>query len=138
MAFLTVELRNKLEQTVLKARDVSEQGAVTSLEALAVHNHEPYVTLTAEQRTLRRRLRNHGRQLGYIRKQNAKQEILRLTRECAYEHWHRMLFARFLAENELLIEPKSGVAVTMAECDELARERGEDTWSMVGSFAQMM
>jgi hypothetical protein len=138
MAFLTVELRNKLEQTVLKARDVSEQGAIASLEALAVHNHEPYVTLTAEQRTLRRRLRNHGRQLGDIRKQNAKQEILRLTRECAYEHWHRMLFARFLAENELLIEPKSGVAVTMAECDELARERGEDTWSMVGSFAQKM
>ena len=138
MAFLTVELRNKLEQTVLKARDVSEQGAVTSLEALAVHNHEPYVTLTAEQRTLRKRLRNHGRQLGDIRKQNAKQEILRLTRECAYEHWHRMIFARFLAENELLIEPKSGVAVTMAECDGLARERGEDTWSMVGSFAQRM
>ena len=43
-----------------------------------------------------------------------------------------MLFARFLAENNLLVEPEVGVAVTLDECEELAKELGErgsmDKW----------
>lgn len=33
-----------------------------------------------------------------------------------------MLFARFLAENHLLIEPEMGVAITLDESEELAKE----------------
>jgi hypothetical protein len=66
------------------------------------------------------------------------QTIDRLVHECAYEHWHRMLFARFLAENHLLIEPTSGVAITMEECEELARDAGEDPWALASRFAQRM
>ncbi|WP_423925145.1 N-6 DNA methylase [Candidatus Palauibacter sp.] len=58
--------------------------------------------------------------------------------ETAYEHWHRMLFARFLAENELLIEPESGVPVSLSECEELASERGEDPWEAAGRWASGM
>jgi len=47
-----------------------------------------------------------------------------------------MLFARFLADNNLLVEPDSGVAISMAECEELARESGEDPRSMAARFAQ--
>ena len=47
-------------------------------------------------------LRAEARQLGGFE---------RLVEECAYEQWHRMLFARFLAENDLLIHPEHGVAV---------------------------
>ena len=49
-----------------------------------------------------------------------------------------MLFARFLAENELLIEPESGVAVSLADCEELAREQGQDRWMLAGRFAELM
>ena len=42
------------------------------------------------------------------------QRIDHLAHEVAYEHWHRMLFAAdSLAESSLLIEPDSGVAITM-------------------------
>ena len=83
--------------------------------------------MNPEQRALRNRLRAHGRQLGDRRHAGTgRQGIDHLVHECAYEHWHSMLFARFLAENHLLIEPNTGVAVTLQECDELAQE---DEWT---------
>ena len=52
--------------------------------------------MTPAQRELRNRLRAHGRQLGDRRDdRRGVQGIDRLTTECAYEHWHRMLFARY-------------------------------------------
>jgi hypothetical protein len=109
------------------------------LEALAVDRHEPHGSMTPAERALRNRLRAHGRQLGDVRdRARGGQEIQRLAHEVAYEHWHRMLFARFLAENQLLIEPESGVAISMAECEELANERGEDPWAFAGRAAARM
>lgn len=106
---------------------------------LAVGDGDPYPGMTEERRQLRRRLRAHGRQLGDRRNgRTREQEIDRLVHETAYEHWHRMLFARFLAENELLVEPESGVPVSLAECEELARERGEDPWEAAGRWASEM
>ena len=35
---------------------------------------------------------------------DGQQEVNLLTEEVAYQHWHRLLFARFLAENGLLRE----------------------------------
>ncbi len=50
-----------------------------------------------------------------------------------------MLFARFLAENDLLIHPEEGVAVTLAECAELAPEEGEpDGWALAARYAARM
>ena len=95
--------------------------------------------MTPEQRALRNRLRAHGRQLGDRRdRQKGKQTIERLIQECAYEHWHRMLFARFLAETNLLIEPQSGVAITLEECQELAREEGADWLALASDYAERM
>jgi hypothetical protein len=139
VSVLQAELRNQLERVIIRARETAEAGAQMALEALAVHHHEPYGSMTIEQRALRNRLRAHGRQLGDRRDPvRGTQAIQRLGHECAYEHWHRMLFARFLAENSLLIEPHSGVAITMAECEELAREQGVDPWTLAGRFAQRM
>ena len=93
--------------------------------------------MSPQERAFRNRLRAHGRQLGDVRdKERGSQSIARLAHEVAYEHWHRMLFARFLAENGLLIEPSSGVAITMDECEDLARERGKDPRAMAARFAQ--
>ena len=53
-----------------------------------------------------------------------------------------MLFARFLAENNLLVEPEMGVAVTLDECEELAKELGKrgsmDKWMLAARFAHAM
>lgn len=139
MASLDRTLRRGLENTVKQARRVAEAGARKALESLAVHHHEPHSSMSAEQRALRNRLRAHGRQLGDRRdERRGTQSIARLVSECAYEHWHRMLFARFLAENDLLIEPDSGVAVTLPECQELAREQGLDWLELASSYAVRM
>jgi len=88
---------------------------------------------------LRNRLRAHGRQLGdQLDEKKGTQTVDRLAAECAYEHWHRLLFARFLAENNLLIEPQSGMPLPLDECRELARERGLDWLVLASDFAQKM
>ncbi len=139
MASLDRTLRRQLENTVKQARRVAEAGARKTLESLAVHHHEPHSSMSSEQRALRNRLRAHGRQLGDRRdERRGTQSIDRLVGECAYEHWHRMLFARFLAENDLLIEPESGVAITLEECRELARDQALDWLELASSYAVRM
>ena len=138
MAVLPVELRNKFERTVIKARDVAEAGAKAALEALAVHHHEPYSHMSPDERKLRNHLRARSRQLCDKQNQKGELQITHLAWECAYEHWHRMLFARFLAENDLLIEPEMGVAISLEECEELAKEDGKDLWALASEFAQRM
>jgi len=139
MATLARELRRELERTVRQARRVAETGAGKVLEQLAVHHHEPWGAMTPEARAQRNRLRAHGRQLGDHRDpKRGTQAIGRLTQECAYEHWHRMLFARFLAETDLLIEPELGVAITLDEARELAREQGADWLELASTYAERM
>jgi hypothetical protein len=139
MTSLAPDLRNRLKDAVITARALAEAGSRAALEALAVHHHEPYGHMTMEERRLRRKLRAHARQLGDRQDQNSGiQAIGRLVTECAYEHWHRMLFARYLAENHLLIEPETGVAISLEECEELAREEGLDTWALAGRYAEKM
>lgn len=139
MPTLSRDLRRQLENTVREARRTAEAGARKVIEQLAVHHHEPWPSMTPSQRELRNRLRAHGRQLGDRRDdRRGVQGIDRLTTECAYEHWHRMLFARYLAECELLIEPQSGVATSLAECEELARAEGRDWLELAADYAQRM
>ena len=64
-----------------------------------------------DEKALRRGLRAKRRQLG-----DEGESVELLLSECAYEQWHRLLFARFLAENGLLIHPEYRAPVTLAEC----------------------
>lgn len=139
MKTLSTEFRRQIERTVVEARDVAEAGARVALEALAVQHHEPYGHMDSEQRTLRRRLRAHARQLSdRLDARSGGHSIDHLVHECAYEHWHGMLFARFLAENHLLIEPELGVAITLDECEELAKDEAVDKWTLAVRFAHGM
>ena len=139
MKSLPTDLRKQLERTIVQARGIAESGARVALEALAVHHHEPYGHMSPEQRKLRRRLRAHARHLGdRVDARTGAHTIDHLVQECAYEHWHGMLFARFLAENELLIEPEMGVAISLDECEELAKEEGLDKWQLAARFAHRM
>lgn len=138
MPSLASDLRKKLERVVIEARDVAETGARAALEALAVHHHEPYPHMEPQARKLRNQLRARARQLGDRQDASGRIAIDRLVGECAYEHWHRMLFARFLAENNLLIEPEEKMAISLLEAEELAKDQGQDVWDFASRCAQDM
>ncbi len=141
MAFstLTSQQHGLLSRAVTDARREAEAGAHEALQALGIDHHEPFGHMTLEQRALRNALRAHGRQLGDARDpKRGTQAIDRLAHQVAFEHWHRMLFARFLAENGLLIHPEHDVAVSIEDCIDLAKEQGQDPWALAASFAQGM
>ncbi|VFT62011.1 Eco57I restriction-modification methylase domain-containing protein [Pseudomonas aeruginosa] len=137
--FLDKKLRKQLETTVIKARDIAEQAAQEALTRLSVGDASAASYLDDEQRALRNRLRAHGRQLGDLRDaRTGQQETQRLCVEIAYEHWHRMLFARFLEQNHLLMyDPHT--ALTLEECQELAADEGcANGWELAGKLASRM
>ncbi len=138
MNALASELRRQLGKAVLLARDAAETGARKALEELAVHEPEPYKHLNEEQRLLRRALRAQARQLGdeESRTRKGAYDIKHLQEKVAYDEWHRLLFARFLLENDLLLSPEHGVSVTLTDCDELAPALGlRDGWAVAVRFA---
>lgn len=138
MPVLSSTQRSKLERAVIKARKLSENGADNALEALAVHENEPYSHLDPDQRKLRNVLRAKGRLLGDVLKKDGKQSIYHLSYELAYEYWHKMLFAAFLEANGLLMHP-SGVAVSFEEVEELAPEEGyTNKWVAAAHYASEM
>jgi hypothetical protein len=139
MSSLRKDLRNELERTVVKARDIAEAAATAALQALAVDQPKPFPHMDADARALRNRLRERGRAAGDMRDAFSNTQPLgHLAQLVGYEHWHRMLFARFLAENGLLLEPEHQVALSLADVEELAREEGADLWQLAGSYAQRM
>lgn len=126
---LPKDQRKLLETTVVAARDAAEEAARAALRALSVDRDEPHVGISSEDRALRVALRAQARQLG---------DFDLLVAQVAYEQWHRMLFARFLVENGLLMHP-SGVAVTLEECADLAESEGEpDGWLLAARYAARM
>jgi hypothetical protein len=125
---LSSPLRKLLETSVLSARRAGEGAARAAVEGLGVFADRRPEHLDANQATLRNGLRAKWRQFGSDR------ELL--IAECAYEQWHRLLFARFLAENNLLLHPEYKAPVRLADCEELAAELGEpDAWSVAARFA---
>jgi len=134
-------LRNILEKTVKEARKTAEDAAKATLEQLGGGEPAPFAHLTDSERVLRRRLRVHGRQLGDTLNGGKDQTMDRLMEEVAYQHWHRMLFARFLAENNLLMypDPDDPVAITLEECEDLAPDEGAaNGWELAARYAARM
>jgi hypothetical protein len=127
-----------LENAVKQARKVATIGARKALEALAVHEAEPYLYMDAGQIELRRRLRAQAKQLG-DRENPASPgscEIKHLVEKLAYDQWHRLLFARYLVENNLLISPEYGVSVSLDDCEDLSSSLGlKDAWAVAAGFA---
>ena len=136
---LSPDLRNLLARVIRQARRAGEAGARQALESLAVDRAKPFESMSLLDKAFRNRLRMHGRQMRDRRdRKTGVQEIGRLAHEVAYEYWHRMLFARFLAENGLLTDLEEGVDLSLDDCRELAREQGVDPWAFAGRCAQRM
>ena len=132
------DARSFLAREVGRAREIAEKGARASLTALAVAEKVVPAHFTEAQRKLRNRLRAHARQLGDERTADGQQEVGLLAEEVAYQHWHRMLFARFLAENGLLREDEGDQPIDLEECRALAADRRLDIWVYAALCAQKM
>lgn len=140
-------LRRALEVTVVKARDIAETAASQALTRLSVGEAKAADYLNDQQRQLRTRLRAHGRQLGDSKQANGQQSLNKLITEVAYEHWHRMLFARFLEQNNLLMYDEH-TPLSLAECNELVQDpdtlrdeqerRCQSGWELAGVLASKM
>lgn len=143
MPSLPDELFSLLENKTLQAREAAEKAARNILAYLKVENGTWWGKKEDLQRDLWLGLRARARQLGYSVEENSEKDPVKrglpqLVEEIAYEQWHRMLFARFLAENHLLMHP-SGVAVSLSECEELALDEGEDdAWRLAARYASTM
>ncbi|MBB6099352.1 hypothetical protein HNR42_002793 [Deinobacterium chartae] len=131
MPALESALRRTLERVIVDARDAAEEAAQQALNHLLLENQRSgdLAHLDENARKLRRRLQAKEKQLG---SRDA------LVRECAYEQWHTMLFAKFLEANDLLMHP-AGVSVTLSDCAELAQEEGEtDAYMVAAKYAALM
>jgi hypothetical protein len=138
MSVLPANLRRQLESAIKQARGIAEGGARKALDALAVHEPDPYRHMVEAQRNLRRKLRAQAKQLGDGESQIKRggYEITHLVEKLAYDQWHRLLFARFLLENNLLISPEHGVPVSLDDCEDLAPSLGlKDAWTVAARFA---
>jgi len=136
--------RTQLENTVKSAREVAEKGARAALAQLAVGEGRAPDYLSDDHKALRRRLRAHGRALGDPKAPDDTQAVQQLVWEVAYQHWHRMLFARFLAENGLLLW-EIGAAVSLDDCEALVQETdpamnlgAKTRWELAGKLAARM
>lgn len=132
-------LRSKLEKTVIAAREIAETAVTEVLSRLGVGDATAPDFLDESQRKLRNQLRAHGRQLGDRLDDNSSQQTTHLVAEMAYEHWHRMLFARFLEQNNLLMYD-AYTSVTLDDCAELAEEEPDcaNAWELAGRLAAKM
>src|ERR1019366_9122399 len=94
MSTLPANLRRQLETAVKQARKIAEGGARKALEALAVHEPDPYRHMDEDQQDLRLKLRAQAEQLGDDESPDRRgsYEIKHLVDKLAYDQWHRLLF----------------------------------------------
>ena len=90
-AYLPPDLRNRLRRSVLSGRDCAVRGVRAAVGCLGVTGGRPARPSSDRAGALQRRLAAYGGDLDA------------LAEECAYTQWHRVLFARFLADNDLLM-----------------------------------
>jgi hypothetical protein len=128
---LSPALRKDLENACVRGRRAAEAGSRAAINSLGVMEDRPPEHLSKDDRDVRRALRAKRQQIG-----DEHGRIDLLVADCAYEQWHQLLFARFLAENHLLIHPEFGAPVTLVECGELADDLGvPDAWAVASRFA---
>lgn len=132
MTALPAALRRQLEKCVLAARESAESGAGKALRALGVHQADAPAHLSPEQRALRVELQAQAAVLG------DRGALTHLVEKIGYDHWHRLLFSRFLLENGLLFHPEHRVALGWADLQDLVAEQTGgarlDEWALAAQF----
>lgn len=130
MTVLSGGQRKVLSDVVVRARDVVEAACAQRIATLGVAADKKPASLSEEEQAVRVGLRARARQLGSVEA---------LVSEAGFEHWHRMLFTRFLADNGLLADDQFGQPLSMDEVSEYAAETGAtDQWEVASRFAAAM
>ncbi len=114
MPDLSRDQRRALDTAMRDAREAAEAGAADALRRLGVADATAPAHLDESRRALRRRLREHARSLGDKRNSDGTQGTDHLREAAAYIQWHRLLFARFLLERNLLRDADNDL-VSLAE-----------------------
>lgn len=133
---LNSDQRRFLDAQTQRAREAAQRAAEDAMRALAVGEPSRPAYLSEEQNRLRLALRDKGRQLGDDTSR-AGAPLTNLIHDVAYEQWHRLLFARFLAVNELLRHPEyRDIPLSLEDCGDFAPDLGEpDAWAVAARFA---
>lgn len=130
-------LRGQLEKVVTEGRKTVEKVVREEIQRLGVAEAKSPSYLSPDDAKLRTQLRAHGRTLGDVKTPDGTQQTEHFVNEVAYEHWHRMIFAYFLEQNELLMF--EGYSLTLADCAEAAEELGaRNGWEAAGQLAADM
>lgn len=140
MSALHPNLRRRLEKDVIRARQIAERGAAAAIDRLGIAQPAPPSYLGESETLLHGALRARGMQLGDARGRDGTQATRRLMLEGAYEHWHQLLFTRFLAENNLLVMA-DGTPVTLEDCSDpeiLAMEHAPDGTTLAVRYASRL
>lgn len=135
MPDLSRDLRRTLETTIRSAREVTELGAADALRRLGVFESRRPTYLDDARNENRKRLRAHAKSLGDRLDGEDGTSLRRLIEAAAYVQWHRILFARFLIERDLLRDDLG--VVSLADCREDAGAGG-DEWAIAASHAARM
>ena len=133
-------LRRGLEGVVVEARGLVESGVGRVFERLGVRV-DPVSGVDRVSKGVPDHLSDSERMLRgvVLAKRRQLGSVGAVVEEVGFGVWHRMLFARFLAENGLLMHPELGVSVSLVECRELAAEEGQgDGWMVASRFASEM
>ena len=131
MSVLSPAQRKLLSDTVAEARAVVEAACAQRIAALGVAADRAPEALSEEERSpASRTARTGSPDFGSV-------EVL--VSEAGYEHWHRMLFARYLGRQQPLVDDHTGQPVTVDEVADYATELGEpDMWEVAARFAAAM
>lgn len=138
MHTLDTVLRRELENTICEARASAEAAARDLLEQLGVGAKASFLHLSEDEQDLRNKLRRYGNLVGDAQHDDAAQALNSLIEDIAYQHWHRMLFSRFLAENNLLMDddPVSPVSLSLEDCNDRAISLGARSgWELAARYA---
>lgn len=135
MPDLSRDLRRTLATVINAAREAAEQGAADALRRLGVFESRRPGHLDEAPNETRKRLRAHARSLGDSLGGTDGEPLRRLVEAAAYVQWHRLLFARFLLERDLLRDDLG--VVTLADCRDEAGTGG-DEWAVAASHTARM
>lgn len=135
MPDLSRDLRRTLATVINAAREAAEQGAADALRRLGVFESRRPTRLEDADNETRKRLRAHARSLGDSLGGTDGEPLCRLVEAAAYIQWHRLLFARFLLERDLLRDDLG--VVTLADCRDEAGTGG-DEWAVAASHTARM
>ncbi|MDR1036703.1 MAG: hypothetical protein LBT40_09060 [Deltaproteobacteria bacterium] len=133
-------LQRDLDKAVESGYSNAKKAARDELGRLGVNDLSPPPELTCEEIDFRLRLRRHGRRLGDAFDGGDK-GMERLLDEATYERFHRVLFARHLAERGILVRRagEGAESVSLDECGRMAGDTGEpDDWSVAARLAEEM